>query len=78
MTQPGDEGGGVPMSVRHGGEAPCATWRASIASGHICRGPGFIQKDQLHDIQRRLSGLPLAPCGLHIGAFLLAGVQGFF
>lgn len=23
MTQPGDEGGGVPMSVRNGGEAAC-------------------------------------------------------
>ena len=78
MTQSGDEGGGVPMAVRHGSEAAFATRRPSVTPGHVRRRPGFIQKDQLRNIQRRLGGLPLMPRGLHVGALLLAGVQGFF
>ena len=78
MPQPSDEGGGVPVSVRYGGEAPFAAWRTTVASRHIRRGPSLIQKHELRDIQRRLGCLPLTPCGLHVGPLLLAGVQGFF
>jgi hypothetical protein len=78
MTQPGDEGGGVPMAVRYGGDAAFAARGASVAPGHVRRRPSFIQKDQLRDVQSRLGGLPLTPCGLHVGALVLAGVQGVF
>ena len=78
MPQPRDEGGGVPMAVRHGGDAAFATRGTTVAPGHVCRRPGFIQKDQLRDIQRWLGCLPLTPRGLYVGALLLAGVQGFF
>ena len=74
MTQPGNEGGGVPMSVRHRGDAPFTTRGASIAPCHVRRRPRFIQKDQLGDVQSWLGCLPLTPCGLHVGALLLAGV----
>ena len=78
MPQPSDKGGGVPVSVRYGGEAAFAAWRTTVAARHIRRGPSLIQKHELRDIQRRLGCLPLTPCGLHVGALLLAGVQGFF
>ena len=78
MTQSGDERGGVPMSVRNGGEAAFAARRTSVAPGHVRRRPRFIQKDQFRDVQSRLGGLPLTPGGLHVGAISLAGVQGFF
>ena len=78
MTQPGDEGGGVPMAVRHGGNAASAARGASVAPGPVRRRPRFIQKDQLRDVQSGLGCLPLTPCGLHVGAIVLAGVQGFF
>ena len=73
MTQPGNEGGGVPMSVRHRGDAPFTTRGASVAPCHVRRRPRFIQKDQLGDVQSWLGCLPLTPCGLHVGALLLAG-----
>ena len=78
MPQSGDERGGVPMSVRHGGAATCATWCASVTPGHVRRRPGFIQEDQLRDIQSWLGCLPLTPRRLHVGALVLAGVQSFF
>ena len=78
MPQSGDERGGVPMAVRHGADAPFATRCTTVAPGHVGRRPGFIQKDQLRDIQRWLGGLPLTPRGVYVGAFLLAGVQGVF
>ncbi len=74
MTQPGNEGGGMPMSVRDRGDAPFTTRGASVAPCHVRRSPCFIQKDQLRDVQSGLGCLPLTPCGVHVGAILLAGV----
>ena len=78
MPQSGDERGGMPVAVRHGADAPFAAWGASVAPSPVRRRPGFIQKNQFRDIQSGLSCLPLTPRGLHVGALLLAGVQGFF
>ena len=66
------------MSVRHGADATFAARGASVAPSHVRRRPGFIQKNQLRDIQSWLGCLPLTPRGLHVGARVLAGVQGFF
>jgi hypothetical protein len=74
MPQPSDKGGGAPMSVRDRSDAPFTTRGASVAPCHVRRRPRFIQKDQLGDVQRWLGCLPLTPCGLHVGALLLAGV----
>ena len=78
MPQPGDDGGGVPMAVRHGGHAAFAARGASVAPGPVRRRPRFIQNDQRRDVQSGVGGLPLTPCGLHGGALVLAGVQGVF
>ena len=45
---------------------------------HACTCPRLIQKHQLGRIQRQLIRAPLTPGLLHVGAFLLAGVQSFF
>lgn len=74
MTQPRNEGSCVPMAVRDRGDASFTTRGASVAPGHVRRRPRFIQKDQLRDVQSGLGGLPFTPCGLHVGAILLAGV----
>lgn len=72
------ESGGVPLSVRDSGNTPFTTRGTSVAPGHVRRRSRFIEKDQLRDVQRWLGGLPLTPSGLHVGALVLAGVQGFF
>jgi hypothetical protein len=59
-------------------QCPCGTGPTHRAPRHVRRRPGFIQKNQLRDIQRWLGCLPLTPRGLHVGALLLAGVQGVF
>ena len=61
-----------------------AKWIAcvSIKQGehvvHVGTGTGFIQKHQLGDIKHGLACPPLLARGLHVFAFLLAGVQSFF
>ena len=49
---------------------------------HTCHvgttGTRFIKKHQFRDVERGLAFDPFTPRGLHVFAFLLAGVQGFF
>jgi hypothetical protein len=65
------------MAMRPRGNAAFAARGTSVTSSPVCRRPRFIQKDQLRDIQSGRGGLPLTPCGLHVGAISLAGVEGF-
>ena len=79
LAQSGYERGGLPMPMRHGSDAALSSGRSPIAASHVGAGPSLIQEDQLRRIQGRLKGgLPFMPCLLHVGAILLAGVQGFF
>ena len=77
-TQAGHEGSGFPVLMRYGGDAALAFWRTAVGAGHVGTGTGFIQKHQLGDIKHGLACPPLLPRGLHVLAFLLAGVQSFF
>ena len=45
---------------------------------HACRGPRFIDEYKLFYIHPRQCFNPSSPRLLHVLAFLLAGVQGFF
>jgi hypothetical protein len=78
VAQAGDEGGCLPIAERGRIDAPTALGGAAIASRHVGRGPCFIDKYQLFDVHRRLRFTPCQPRCLHVLAFLLAGVQGFF
>jgi hypothetical protein len=64
--------------MRHGRHATLATGCTTVPSRHVGAGPGLIQKHQLRWIETRLPGTSFAPRLLYVGAFLLAGVQGFF
>lgn len=66
---------------------PCGTlasvlllerWSASPRACHVRGCTRFIEKHQLHGLDRRLFFLPLRPRRLHVRALLLAGVQDFF
>lgn len=67
-------------------QCPCGTlatqrapWGgASTRTCHVGAGARFIKKHQLRDVERGLAVDPFTPRGVHVFAFLLAGVQCFF
>jgi hypothetical protein len=77
-AQAGEKSRGLPIAEGCRSDAATALGGTTIASRHVGRGPGFIDKYQLFQVHRRLRFTPCAPCGLHVFALLLAGVQGFF
>ena len=66
------------MPVRHAGHTAFAFGGASTRACHVGAGTRFIKKHQLRNVEGRLAVDPFTPCGLHVFAFLLAGVQCFF
>ena len=78
VAQASDKGRGLPIAKGRRSDASTALGGTAVAARHVGRGPGFIDKDQLFDIHRRLRFTPCASCGLHVLALLRAGVQGFF
>jgi hypothetical protein len=46
----------------------------AMAASHVGSHAGLIQEYQFGDLKRRLAFPPLLPCGLHVGALVLAGV----
>jgi hypothetical protein len=78
VAQRGQEGRGLPVTVRHGGDHPRAPLRPAVASRHGRGRPGLVDKDQLLRVQGRL---PLAPGEARRGdvrAVLLGGVLSIF
>ena len=78
VAQAGDKGRRLPIAQGRRTDASTTLGGAAIASRHVGRGPGFIDKYQLFDVHRRLRFTPCAPRCLHVLALLLAGVQRFF
>ena len=76
--QGGDKGRGLPIAEGCRIDASTTFGGAAIPSGHVGRGPGFINKHKPVQVHRRLRFSPSAACRLDVLAFLLAGVQGFF
>ena len=78
VAQGGDKGRGLPIAKGRRTHAAAALGGTAVAARQIGRGPGFIDEYQLCDVHRRLRFGPRLPRRLHVLAFLLAGVQGFF
>jgi hypothetical protein len=78
VAQAGNEGGGLPMSMRGRCHTALAAPSATIAARHVRAGCRLIQEDQPLRLQAGLGGLPLLARLLHVGPILLAGVQRFF
>lgn len=74
----GDEGGGFPVTVRDMGDQPLVCRGAPVASGHVGRCPGFVEKKQPRRIKRFLMLRPGGARFLHVFAPPLAGAYGFF
>ena len=77
-AQSAHKGRRLPMPVRRRVEATLTSGRAPVASRHAGRCPRFIDKHELFDFHRGQRLPPRAARLLHVLAFLLAGVQGFF
>ena len=78
MAQTGNEGGSLPIAEGAPIDASTALGGTAIATRHVGRGPGFINKYQLFDVHRGLRFTPCQPRCLYVLAILLADVQRFF
>lgn len=78
MSEAGDEGRDLPMTVRDFGDQSLPTLGAASEPGHVGTGAGLIDEDQACGVKQRLIGFPERAGDGHVGAILLAGVYGFF
>ena len=78
MSEAGDKGGDLPMTVRDFGDQALPTFGAASEPGHVGAGAGLIDEDQAYGVKQRLIGFPERAGDGHVGAILLAGVYGFF
>lgn len=61
MSQPGEEGEGFPMTVRHLGNQPLAARRPAMSAGHVGLDPGLVNEDQTFGIKTMLMLAPAGP-----------------
>jgi len=66
------------MAIGHAAENPFALGAAPMRAGQIRRGSRLIDEDQAGWVKRGLVSPPCFARCLDVGAFLLAGVNGFF
>lgn len=77
-TQPGDKCRRLPVAMRDGGAAAFTAQAATAQAGHLCGGPGFVQKHKLGGVEVGLCVKPRFAPGAYVRAFLLAGMRGLF
>jgi len=73
-----DEGGRLPVAVRHRRPAALAARRAAITAGHLGRGAGLVDEDQPLRLQIGLGLEPAQTPAQNVSPLLFAGVRGFF
>lgn len=66
------------MAVGNADAKPFASRRTSIPTGHICRGPRFVDEDEAFRIEIELPLEPLLAPLHDVRAILLACVCGLF
>jgi hypothetical protein len=66
------------MSMRDGGPASLATWRASVKARHLCIGAGLVDEDETVGIEIKLALEPRLAGGVYIAAALFGGVRCLF
>ena len=76
--QGGDEGGGLPVPMRHVRNATLALGTAAVEPGHLGVQARFVDEDQAGAVPTGLRLAPNDPGGLDVRPFLLGGVRRFF
>jgi hypothetical protein len=78
VAQCGQEGCGLPVSVRDLGYEPAAARRPAPQGGHVGLGPGLVDEDQALRIDLALILLPLRASAGDVRTFAFAGDDAFF
>ena len=78
VAQAGDEGGGLPMAMRHAHPQPLAARATAVATGHVGAGPTLVDEHQPVGFEVDLTLEPGPAPAQHIGAVLLGGMRGLF
>ena len=76
--QPGDEGCGVPVPVRHCYAQARPARRPAMAGCHVGLSPGLVDEDKLIGIESGPAGAPCATFAQNVRPFLLRRVAGLF
>ena len=78
VAQRGQEGHGLPVTVRRLRPEPLSARRPAPERRHVCLGPGLVDEDQTGRINPALILPPLRPTSRDVGTILFAGEHGFF
>ena len=78
LAQPGDEGRGLPVPVRHGADQTGAERTAPVAPRHVGRGRGLVEEDEPGGVHEGLPATPSAALRDDVGPLLLGRSQGLF
>jgi hypothetical protein len=70
-----DEGGDLPVSMRHAGAQALATSATAVATRHVGGRPGFVDEHQPRRIEVERAIEPFLPAHQDTGAVLLSGVR---
>lgn len=77
-AQSGDEGGGLPVPMRHADPESFATSASAMPPRHVRRGPGLVDEDLPLGVKIELAIEPGLPPLHDVGAVLLGSVRGPF
>lgn len=77
-AQSGNEGGRLPVPVRHADPQPLATGASAMPPRHVRRGPGLVDEDKPLGVEIELAVEPVSPPLHDVGAVLLGSVRGLF
>ena len=78
QPQGADEGGGLPVAMRHRGAAAMCAHSPAALPGHLGGRAGLVDEDQPVGVETGLGFEAGPPAAQHVYALLLAGVRGFF
>ena len=78
MSQPGQEGAGIPMPERRRTEQPLAPATATPQRRHVGLGPSLVEEDQALGVQSALSSAPEMAGRGNVHTRLLTGPQRLF